>query len=262
SPTWWHTKAASASSLQPDASEEGPHRQEPRGGGEKEEEEEEEEEEEGGQPRQERRARLRLGGARGRTDGRQLPARRRAVQLGRGVGGDGAGVAEAPRPGCRPRGPAGQALWLTLFVLGNLQPLGAPRWAPGPSENSSGRTACPGAGVMVSAGKGALQATCASCRRSWERGGPGARSDTSAWGNSVWPKIKAPDPTPGPQGDRGAMAEIRGPALWRRRLLIQRQPRIPLHRAAPPEPCHEIFAVLARHDDVVPAVEGPHRDAQ
>ncbi|CAK0823294.1 unnamed protein product, partial [Prorocentrum cordatum] len=41
------------------------------------EEEEEEEEEEGGQPRQERRARLRLGGARGRTDGRQLPARRR-----------------------------------------------------------------------------------------------------------------------------------------------------------------------------------------
>ncbi|CAK0823269.1 unnamed protein product, partial [Prorocentrum cordatum] len=31
----------------------------------------------GGQPRQERRARLRLGGARGRTDGRQLPARRR-----------------------------------------------------------------------------------------------------------------------------------------------------------------------------------------
>ncbi|CAK0823283.1 unnamed protein product, partial [Prorocentrum cordatum] len=76
SPTWWHTKAASASSLQPDASEEGPHRQEPRGGGEK-EEEEEEEEEEGGQPRQERRARLRLGGARGRTDGRQLPARRR-----------------------------------------------------------------------------------------------------------------------------------------------------------------------------------------
>ncbi|CAK0823270.1 unnamed protein product, partial [Prorocentrum cordatum] len=77
SPTWWHTKAASASSLQPDASEEGPHRQEPRGGGEKEEEEEEEEEEEGGQPRQERRARLRLGGARGRTDGRQLPARRR-----------------------------------------------------------------------------------------------------------------------------------------------------------------------------------------
>ncbi|CAK0823292.1 unnamed protein product, partial [Prorocentrum cordatum] len=43
-------------------------------------------------------------------------AQQPAVQLGRGVGGDGAGVAEAPRPGCRPRGPAGQALWLTLFV--------------------------------------------------------------------------------------------------------------------------------------------------
>ncbi|CAK0823297.1 unnamed protein product, partial [Prorocentrum cordatum] len=236
---------------------------------------EEEEEEEGGQPRQERRARLRLGGARGRTDGRQLPARRR----GRKRRCPAASCTARPwrRRGWCWRGrsaPAGlppkRASWAGSLVdtlprrevLGNLQPLGAPRWAPGPSENSSGRTACPGAGVMVSAGKGALQATCASCRRSWERGGPGARSDTSAWGNSVWPKIKAPDPTPGPQGDRGAMAEIRGPALWRRRLLIQRQPRIPLHRAAPPEPCHEIFAVLARHDDVVPAVEGPHRDAQ
>ncbi|CAK0823274.1 unnamed protein product [Prorocentrum cordatum] len=122
SPTWWHTKAASASSLQPDASEEGPHRQEPRGGGEKEEEEEEEEEASLG--KRGARAYAWGGPAAAPTAGSSLRgdaagsavAQQPAVQLGRGVGGDGAGVAEAPRPGCRPRGPAGQALWLTLFV--------------------------------------------------------------------------------------------------------------------------------------------------
>ncbi|CAK0823271.1 unnamed protein product, partial [Prorocentrum cordatum] len=132
----------------------------------------------GGQPRQERRARLRLGGARGRTDGRQLPARRR----GRKRRCPAASCTARPwrRRGWCWRGrsaPAGlppkRASWAGSLVLGNLQPLGAPRWAPGPSENSSGRTACPGAGVMVSAGKGSPRAHDARglCRQASRRKG-------------------------------------------------------------------------------------------
>ncbi|CAK0823279.1 unnamed protein product, partial [Prorocentrum cordatum] len=69
--------------------------------------------------------------------------------------------------------PPKRASWAGSLVLGNLQPLGAPRWAPGPSENSSGRTACPGAGVMVSAGKGSPRAHDARglCRQASRRKG-------------------------------------------------------------------------------------------